>query len=139
MSTQTIENVLLNFQETKSETLQRCKFYAGDWSKFIEATKIDDKYDLILTSETIYNTENYGKLLDVLKTKLKHNGVALVAAKTYYFGVGGGCRDFEKLIKDDGSLQSEVVFVVSENVQREILKVTFLNKSNWFRRVGSLL
>lgn len=130
MSTLTVENVLLNFHESKSETLQRCKFYAGDWSKFIEATKSDTKYDVILTSETIYNTENYWKLLDVFKSKLKDDGVALVAAKTYYFGVGGGCRDFEKLIKDDGNLQSEVVFVVSENVQREILKVQFVNKSN---------
>lgn len=130
MSTLTVENVLLNFHETKSETLQRCKFYAGDWSKFVEATANDTKYDVILTSETIYNTENYGKLLDVFKSKLKDDGVALVAAKTYYFGVGGGCRDFERLIKDDGNLQSEVVFVVSENVPREILKVKFVNKSN---------
>lgn len=123
--------MLLNFHETKSETLQRCKFYAGDWSKFIAATKDDTKYDVILTSETIYNTENYWKLLDVLKTKLKDDGVALVAAKTYYFGVGGGCRDFEALIKRDGHLQSKVVFVVSENVQREILEVKFVtNKSN---------
>lgn len=130
MSTLTVENVLLNFHESKSETLQRCKFYAGDWSKFIEATQNDTKYDVILTSETIYNTENYWKLLEVFKSKLKDDGVALVAAKTYYFGVGGGCRDFEKLIKDDGNLQSEVVFVVSENVQREILQVQFVNKSN---------
>lgn len=125
----TIENVLLNFQDTKAETLQRCKFYAGDWSKFIEATKDDTKYDLILTSETIYNAANYEKLLDVLKAKLKDDGMALVAAKTYYFGVGGGCRDFERFIRDDGSLESEVVFVVSENVPREILKVKFVNKS----------
>lgn len=120
---------MLNFAETKSETIERCKFYAGDWSKFVDATKNDTKYDVILTSETIYNTSNYRKLLDVLKNKLKADGVALVSAKTYYFGVGGGCRDFEKLIKDDGNLQSEVVFVVSENVQREILKVKFVNKS----------
>ncbi|XP_037027450.1 histidine protein methyltransferase 1 homolog [Bradysia coprophila] len=129
LSTLTIENVLLNFRDTKLETLQRCKFYAGDWSKYVEATKDDIKYDLILTSETIYNANNYGKLLNVFKTKLKDDGMALVAAKTYYFGVGGGCRDFERLVKDDGSLQSEVVFVVSENVPREILKVKLVNKS----------
>lgn len=120
---------MLNFQETKSEVLQRCKFYAGDWSKYVEATTNDTKYDVILTSETIYNTENYCKILNVFKTKLKSDGVAFVAAKTYYFGVGGGCRDFEKLIKDDGILESEIVLVVSENVQREILKVKFVNKS----------
>lgn len=129
LSTLTIENVVLNFQESRSETLERCKFYAGDWSKFVEGTKNDDQYDLILTSETIYNAENYRKLLDIFKMKLKGDGMALVAAKTYYFGVGGGCRDFEQLIRDDGQLQSEVVFVVSENVQREILKVKFVNKS----------
>lgn len=120
---------MLNFRDTKSETLQRCKFYAGDWSNFVDATKDDTKYDLILTSETIYNVNNYGKLLNVLKTKLKDDGMALVAAKTYYFGVGGGCRDFERLIKEDGGLESEVVFVVSENVPREILKLKLVNKS----------
>ncbi|KAJ6637141.1 Histidine protein methyltransferase 1 like [Pseudolycoriella hygida] len=129
LSTLTIENVLLNFPETRAEILNKCKFYAGDWSNLVESTDKDTKYDVILTSETIYNLENYWKLLNVFKTKLKDNGIALVAAKTYYFGVGGGCREFERLIKEDGNLQSDVVFVVSENVQREILKVKFSNKA----------
>ena len=30
------------------------------------------------------------------------HGVAFVAAKSYYFGVGGGTKSFSKLVKEDG-------------------------------------
>jgi hypothetical protein len=31
-------------------------------------------------------------------------GCAFVAAKSYYFGVGGGCRDFEAVVRGAGML-----------------------------------
>lgn len=33
------------------------------------------RYDVILTAETIYNTENYSKLHDVFKTTLAEDGI----------------------------------------------------------------
>lgn len=83
------------------------------------------KFDIILTCETIYNPANNQKILDVLKKKLRPvTGVAYIAAKTYYFGVGGGLRSFEALLENDNMLHSEVVWTTTENVQREILKIT---------------
>lgn len=63
---------------------------------------------MILTAETIYNQEGMRKLLALIKTCLGPGGVALVAAKTYYFGVGGGTREFEAVVASDGEFISEV-------------------------------
>ena len=78
----TIPNVLLNL-DNRQDVYKRCEFYSGDWASFTELlenkfTDHDDKYDLIFTSETIYNSENQKKLYDVFKKRLKNNGVGLV-------------------------------------------------------------
>lgn len=87
---------------------------------------MDLKFDIILTSETIYNSENHVKVLNVLKNKLKPNGIVYLAGKTYYFGVGGSIRQFEMLLMDDKTFKSEVVWRCTEGVQREILKIKFM-------------
>lgn len=91
---------------------------------------IDDacKFDYILTSETIYNPDNYAKIVKVLKEKLKPNGICYLATKVYYFGVGGSVREFEKFVENEGNFESEVVCVCNENVKREILKIAYRNK-----------
>lgn len=116
--------------------LDRCRFYAGDWSHFVRdiadrnPAAVDDeqqqpRFDVILTCETIYNPDNNGKIIEVLRRLLRPGtGVAYLAAKTYYFGVGGGLRAFEALLAADGALWSEVVWRSTENVQREILRIT---------------
>lgn len=130
----TVPNVILNFDHTIIPT--RCKFYAGDWASL--ATLLDEskKYDYIFTSETIYNPDNHKKLYEIFKTKLKADGtvwvhwiadalflfyikirvskrvisIRFVAGKTYYFGVGGGMRQFENLILKDGSFDVKSVW-----------------------------
>lgn len=47
----------------------------------------------------------------------------LVAAKTCYFGVGGGTRLFEDALAIDGFFTSRVVFIMDSGVQREILEL----------------
>jgi len=104
----TIPNVILNFDRTI--VLTRCEFYAGDWASLAILLDKNKKYDYIFTSETIYNPDNYKKLYEIFKTKLKTDGtvwvhslmphfiykswiskriisVRFVAGKTYYFGV----------------------------------------------------
>lgn len=98
----------------------------------MEKTKHDDEsFDFILTSETIYNVQNYEKIIKVLKTKLKPNtGICFLAAKAHYFGVGGSLRHFESILVDKcKEFKSESVFVCHENVSREILKISFKSKS----------
>lgn len=124
LTTVTIPNVLMNTDNCEHEMISRCRFYSGDWTSYIEATGNEDKFDIILTSETIYNPANYDKIIQVLSTKLKSDGCAYLAAKLYYFGVGGGLRFFEKFLQDNGALRSRVVWASTENVPREILKIT---------------
>ncbi|XP_026761795.2 histidine protein methyltransferase 1 homolog [Galleria mellonella] len=120
----TIPNVLLNLEDDSEMCITRCKFYCGDWSSFNKKLDNSKPYDIILTSETIYNEENYDKLIEIFLQRLSKNGSAYVAAKTCYFGVGGGTRQFEKRIEKCGSLKSEVCWKSTGGIQREILKIT---------------
>lgn len=77
----TIPNVLVNTKSIE-KLREKCKFYSGDWSCYIDKTK--DKVDFILTSETIYNAANYDKLIDVIKTQLKFGGTCYLAGEYVY-------------------------------------------------------
>lgn len=121
----TIPNILLNIEEDEREKeIIKCKFYSGDWDSFNNKLGSSELYDLIFTSETIYNMCNYEKLINLIMKRLSNNGIVYVAAKTYYFGVGGGTRQFEDKIKDNGNLKSEVCWISTGGIQREILKIT---------------
>ena len=120
----TIPNVLLNVPEEASET----RFFSGDWSEFEiilekELQTEEYKFDLILTSETIYNVDNQEKLVSIFRNFTKVGGEILVAAKTFYFGVGGGVRQFEELVKRSG-LSVETVKKYEDGVKREIMRIT---------------
>lgn len=120
----TIPNVLVNTKSI-SKLKEKCRFYSGDWSNYISKTANDEKFDFILTSETIYNVQNYEKLIECIKTKLKPTGVCYLAAKLHYFGVGGSLRQFEDVLLKKNIFKSESVFWCNDNVGREILKITF--------------
>lgn len=113
----TLPNVLLN-----TEDLSKCKFFHGDWSSL--SSVVQTKFDIILTSETIYSVANYNKLMNVFKTFLKPSGCVYLAAKVYYFGVGGCVFDFEKLLEDNKFLTS-TVWEQNEGVKRKIIKIQF--------------
>ncbi|XP_064100587.1 histidine protein methyltransferase 1 homolog isoform X3 [Macrobrachium nipponense] len=141
-----IPNVLLNstdisvledgnpetFGETIQEVTSKSCYYSGDWGEldklFASKMETDHKFDLILTSETIYNQECHEKLLTLMTNNLKKDGKILLAAKTYYFGVGGGIQQFCDLIKEKGHLNIETVYTHEEGVRREIIELTFKAK-----------
>jgi hypothetical protein len=85
----------------------------------------------------------------LIKQLLAPQGVALIAAKRYYFGCGGGCDYFKQLVNTNANadcssttsvsnsysisssrLQCETVRVVDTGVAniREILRVTWHNE-----------
>lgn len=124
----------------------KATFYSGDWAAVNQllssqceyeneqtenirkdADGEERKFDLILTSETIYNPSCHKKLLDLMTAHLKHDGLILLAAKTHYFGVGGGTQQFADLVKTQGQL--DVHFITSNNsgVKREIIQMKFKN------------
>lgn len=56
------------------------RFFSGDWDSFCDLLisdpkfNVEDKFDYILTTETIYNTDNYEKLYTLFKKLLKTKG-----------------------------------------------------------------
>lgn len=131
----TIPNVFINLQasypkenndDVREFLCKKCHFFAGDWKFLTDLINPENNpnefYDIILTSETIYNVRNYQKLLDFCRKHLRYpGGVVYVAAKTYYFGVGGGTRSFEELVRKSNDLDIAVCKTFSEGLQREIL------------------
>ncbi|XP_018562254.1 histidine protein methyltransferase 1 homolog isoform X2 [Anoplophora glabripennis] len=121
----TASNVLLNSRDC----ITKCKFYSGDWLSFSNllegCTKGDNKFDYIFTSETIYNTENYYKLHTVFEKLLKKSGTIFLAAKSFYFGVGGGTSLFEEYIENNKIFKYSCIWKCAEGVKREILKIQF--------------
>ncbi|XP_028406568.1 histidine protein methyltransferase 1 homolog [Dendronephthya gigantea] len=126
----TIPNVALSMNSGNSfdfsrnptllEKINRCKFLSGDW-EFAKSLLEPMSFDVILTSETIYNSDVQKSLYELIKFVLKPSGVAFVAAKSYYFGVGGGTDQFSQLVKQDGAFDISNLTMCSEGVKREIL------------------
>ncbi|KAI8896389.1 hypothetical protein BC833DRAFT_597696 [Globomyces pollinis-pini] len=99
------------------------EFYSGDW---LDLTNIieENKYDVILSSETIYEAENIPKLLKIIQKVLKRSGFALIAAKHNYFGCTGSLQLF-KQHAIECSFQCDTVFCFSSGVRREIVKLYY--------------
>lgn len=120
----TIPNVILSLEEReKPEDFSKCEFYSGDWESFNELTASQEKYDVVMTSETIYNPENYRKIINFFKTRLASGGKVFLSAKSYYFGVSGNILDFCKLMDEEKIFSYESLWKSVEGVQREILLI----------------
>ena len=61
--------------------------------------------------------------MSVFQKFLKDDGHVLVAGKTQYFGVGGGMRQFETLVRRS-DLECGAVKAFDAGVKRIILKIT---------------
>lgn len=121
--TQEQNSEIENLEELKSKTM----FLSGDWKAvdvFLKSKNIE--FDLIVSSETIYNVNYYPALHSLICNCLRKNGHALLANKTYYFGVGGSSKDFAEYVKKQGRLSIEVILEINEGVNREILKLEWL-------------
>jgi len=59
-------------------------------------------FDYILASETLYSPAAETMMLSLIKNHLAPGGTALLAARTFYFGVGGGVSDLFLLTSCQG-------------------------------------
>jgi predicted nicotinamide N-methyase len=100
------------------------RFFAGDWGRLMDVLPAG-AYDLILTSDTIYSPATQPRLLRLLARCLRPGGCALVAAKSYYFGVGGGAADFAAAVAADGALSVRTVARFRDGASnvREIMRL----------------
>jgi SAM-dependent methyltransferase len=88
----TAANIRLNCDRAAAAAI---RMVAGDW-RGVPAALGGAQYDVVLASEVVYSPETLDRLARCVLAVLKPGGVALVAGKSYYFGVGGGMRAFEK-------------------------------------------
>ncbi|CAF5197163.1 unnamed protein product, partial [Rotaria magnacalcarata] len=96
--------------KSKEENYNNRMFF-GDWGDLVNVIP-SKHYDIILTSETIYNIGNYRKLVQLFDHCLTAQGLIYLAAKVYYFGVQGGVRQFEEFINKTGLFNTRVVRVI---------------------------
>ncbi|NXB98592.1 MET18 methyltransferase, partial [Orthonyx spaldingii] len=115
--------------EGSPDVLSKCRFFSGEWSQvsqlLLSSNKPFSKYDIILTSETIYNPDYYSALHDTLAQLLDKNGCVYLASKVHYFGVGGGIYLFEKFIEEKNVFRTSVVKTIDQGLQRCIMKIDF--------------
>lgn len=87
-------NILLNCPERAGDAT--C--VAGDWSALPGPAELGGPFDLVVSAETLYTAESCRGVLAVLQRLLAPGGMALIATKRFYFGLGGGTREFEQLL-----------------------------------------
>lgn len=126
----TMANVHVNSQQYLKNS-PSVRFFAGEWMEvgdLMTTGHLGGYYDIILTSETIYSTDSQATLLECIKRVLQPpHGVVYVAAKSYYYGVGGGLAAFKKLLKEQRLLEITTVakFEDGQSNTREIIKLNF--------------
>ncbi len=96
------------------------RFSSGSWRTFHP----EHRYDIVLTSETIYRSESVPPLVALLKSSCSPNTICLVAAKVFYFGVGGGITAFIEAIQKSGG-DAKAVWERNEGVGRKILHINW--------------
>ena len=117
----TIPSVLCNERNLSLCNPSLCNFYSGSWDTLREAVPQSVKFDVILTSETIYSESSQTMLLSAMKSLLKLNGTIFVAAKSYYFGVGGSSAEFQEMVSTDEHFSCEIVKTLTCSVPRVIM------------------
>uniref|UniRef100_A0A8C3BG28 protein-histidine N-methyltransferase n=1 Tax=Cairina moschata TaxID=8855 RepID=A0A8C3BG28_CAIMO len=115
--------------ECLPDALSRCRFFSGEWSEvsrlLLGSSEPCSKYDVILTSETIYNPDYYGALHDTLSQLLDKNGRVYLASKVHYFGVGGGVYLFEKLVEERKVFTISTVKETDQGLKRFVMEMAF--------------
>lgn len=126
-----LENCTLNYIQNLSQKYNydlkdKFSFIDGDWSNF----NYKNKFDLILSADTLYSVSNYDKIYEILRNYLNKNGVAYFASKRFYFGVGGSTAEFMEFIKGKGEFNISKVKEINNGISniRDILEITWINK-----------
>lgn len=119
---------------SQQSLLNKCRFFSGDWSTFLALVQKQDaqpKYDIIFTSETIYNPAYYPVLHKTLDKLLAPDGLVYLATKSHYFGVGGGLHLFETFVEQRGIFSVDHLWDGKEGLQRHVVVLRFkIRKKN---------
>lgn len=95
--------------------LDRASFCCGPW----HLARGLGQYDLVLSADTMYSLDALPDLIDILlRTLLASPGSsrAVLAAKRYYFGVGGGSSSFLGLVRSSPASSATATATVLTSV-----------------------
>lgn len=113
----------------EAQEIYKCRFFSGEWSEFCKVMlsngKPFEKYDLILTSETIYNPDYYDTLHQTFLRLLDKDGRVLLASKAHYFGVGGGIHLFQKFVQERNVFETRTLEIIDEGLKRFLIELIF--------------
>lgn len=113
-----------SFQQFLDRHNIELRFFAGSWQTF----DVFEPYDIVLTSETVYDVDNLPHLVKLLKaantSDSKTGGLTLVACKRVYFGVGGGEVAFKSAVDAYGG-SAENIWTGGSGVERTVMKTTW--------------
>lgn len=131
LSTLTLINFAINLPRNYLEALlstRSLRFFYGDWANFRQGKTL--KYDLIIMSEVLYNSDNYESLHQLLDGHLTNNGYIVIATKDTYFGLSGGLYSWLDFIEMKKIFQSyKEVKVTATNIPRSILILSRIDRS----------
>lgn len=96
----------------------KVRYFSGPWSGLSPLLE-PQTYNLILTSETIYDSSYRPSLLDLMEHALAPTGQILLAAKRNYFGLSGGLFGFLEEVERRDKWTCEKVWEGGE-VGREV-------------------
>ena len=109
------------------------RFFSGDWQTTNDLMKYmrekesylpTEGFDLILSADSLYSCDSMPRLYQLIVDQLcRPTGMALVAAKSYYFGVGGSVALFRDIVQKGGLLECSVLRTIEDGSsnRREIL------------------
>ncbi|OLY83964.1 Histidine protein methyltransferase 1-like protein [Smittium mucronatum] len=116
--------------------LHRVKFLSGSWSNLptSSASNPSIRYDLILSSETIYDTRSQLDLYHAIHASLARpdpssslfRPAAYIAAKSIYFGLSGSVTSFLDLVSKMNHFSATIVFQSTNGTQRDIIKLEWI-------------
>lgn len=114
----TIPNVLLN---ASGPELSRVHFISGDWVQLATEWK-SERYDVILSCETIYRSDLYSRLHRICDACLAADGEILLLCKISY-GPGGTLWDFLDFVNTQQRFCTTVTQVTCEGVQTFLIQM----------------
>jgi SAM-dependent methyltransferase len=131
-------------EKYKQLDLSKYSFISGDWADFNtklvsddfytpndgSKTKFKNKFDIIVSADTIYNTNTYDSFYEVIKSQLKNPGICFIASKKFYYGVGGGTNQFIDYVNKKGDFSVKIAKEINDGISniRQILELRHLDK-----------
>ena len=117
----TIPHTFMNISN-HGDVFKNATYLSGSWSSLVPYSKQNlQKFDIIMTAETIYEASNYPALLELFDKLIVPNGTIIIAAKQTYFGLSGSTKEFKDFVSKIGTFQCKTVVTIETSVPREIL------------------